>query len=230
MDPPVDVPATPTRCIFGQFSRVILGRRKRKRKRRRRRSGVIDEYGSNEDDAGHSPTLQINNAPRQPVLRKFPVTKISQRNRSFSPKWYSMYPWISYSITTDEATCFACGKFGYRNQKQFVFKKLSATTRLEKHAKSVSHENAMKAWLSSNAKNIRRSSVANHLARQREEILMNRAYLTKVIETLVFLVQQNIAIRGTGKNEIRNNLGDVTDANRGNFLELLSLRCRDCLG
>ena len=86
----------------------------------------------------------------------------------------------------------------------------------------------MKAWLSSNAKDIRRSSVANQLARQREEdILMNRAYLTKVIETLVFLAQQNIAIRGTGKNETRNNLGDVTDANRGNFLELLSLRCRD---
>ena len=56
---------------------------------------------------------------------------------------------------------------------------------------------------------------------------MNRAYLTKVIETLVFLAQQNIAIRGTGKNETRNNLGDVTDANRGNFLELLSLQCRD---
>ena len=174
--------------------------RMRKRNRRKRRSGVIDEYDSNEDDAGHSPTLQIDNAPRQPVLRKFPVIKISQRNRSFSPKWYSMYPWISYSITTDEATCFACSKFGYRNQKQFVFKKWSATTRLEKHAKSVSHGNAMKAWLSSNAKNIRQNSVANQLARQREEILMNRAYLTKVIETLVFLVQQNIAIRGTGKN------------------------------
>ena len=83
--------------------------------------GVINEYGSNEDDVGHSPTLQINNAPRQPVLRKFPVTKISGRNRSFSPKWYSMYPWISYSIATDEATCFACSKFGYRNRKQFVF-------------------------------------------------------------------------------------------------------------
>ena len=36
MDPPVDVPATPTRCIFGLFSRVILGRRMRKRKKNKK--------------------------------------------------------------------------------------------------------------------------------------------------------------------------------------------------
>ena len=109
--------------------------RMRKRNRRKRRSGVIDEYDSNEDDAGHSPTLQIDNAPRQPVLRKFPVTKISQRNRNFSPKWYSMYPWISYSITADEATCFACSKFGYRDQKQFVFGKIVGHHKIRKTCK-----------------------------------------------------------------------------------------------
>ena len=189
--PPVDVPATPTRCIFGQFSRVILGRRKRKRKRRRRRSGVIDEYGSNEDDAGHSPTLQINNAPRQPVLRKFPVTKISQRNRSFSPKWYSMYPWISYSITTDEATCFACSKFGYRNQNQFIFKKWSATTRLEKHAKSVSHENANKSMALFQCKKHSAEFSGKSIGKTARGD-PDEAGLPYLIETLVFVVQQSL--------------------------------------
>ena len=52
MDPPVDVPATPTRCIFGQFSRVILGRRRgvggrgtmRKRRQRKRRTKKVNMF------------------------------------------------------------------------------------------------------------------------------------------------------------------------------------------
>ena len=52
MDPPVDVPATPTRCIFCQFSRVILGRRRRvggggnyeKKKEEKRRTKKVNMF------------------------------------------------------------------------------------------------------------------------------------------------------------------------------------------
>ena len=44
MDPPVDVPATPTRCIFGQLSRVILGRRMRKRKNNKKERKKVDMF------------------------------------------------------------------------------------------------------------------------------------------------------------------------------------------
>ena len=44
MDPPVDVPATPTRCIFGQLSRVILGRRMRKRKKNKKERKKVDMF------------------------------------------------------------------------------------------------------------------------------------------------------------------------------------------
>ncbi|CAL4240950.1 unnamed protein product [Meganyctiphanes norvegica] len=53
----------------------------------------------------------------------------------------------------------------------------------------------------------------------------NRKYLKVIIECLMFTAQQNISQRGSDEN--RHNLGKISDTNRGNFLELLSLRCRD---
>ena len=58
-----------------------------------------------------------------------------------------------------------------------------------------------------------------------KEVKENRDYLKIIIETLVFLTKQNIAIRG--HEESRSDIGSESDTNRGNFLELLSLRCKD---
>ena len=51
--PPVDVPATPIRCSYGQFNRIILGRRRRvagstmgKRKKGKRRTKNVNSLGS----------------------------------------------------------------------------------------------------------------------------------------------------------------------------------------
>ena len=41
----------------------------------------------------------------------------------------------------------------------------------------------------------------------------------------MFTAQQNISQRGHEEN--RFNISEIKDINRGNFLELLSLRCRD---
>ena len=46
-----------------------------------------------------------------------------------------------------------------------------------------------------------------------------------IIETLMFTAVQNIALRGA--TESRENIQDVSDINRGNFLELLSFKARD---
>ena len=46
-----------------------------------------------------------------------------------------------------------------------------------------------------------------------------------IIECLFYTAQQNIAQRG--HEEDRSNLGQRSDINRGNFLELLHLRCKD---
>ncbi|KAJ8044923.1 Zinc finger MYM-type protein 1 [Holothuria leucospilota] len=71
-----------------------------------------------------------------------------------------------------------------------------------------------------------KSSVLKKLqATHAEEVQVNRNYLKAIIETLVFCAQQNIPLRGN--NEKQDLLCERSDVNRGNFLELLSLRCRD---
>ena len=46
-----------------------------------------------------------------------------------------------------------------------------------------------------------------------------------IIKCLIFTAMQNIAVRG--HEESRNDIWEVSDINRGNFLELLHLRCKD---
>eukprot|EP00795_Rhopilema_esculentum_P014860 gene14860-5984_t len=58
-----------------------------------------------------------------------------------------------------------------------------------------------------------------------EKVESNRQYLQIIIECIMFAAQQNIAVRG--HEEARQNIWEVSDINRGNFLELLHLRCRD---
>ena len=53
----------------------------------------------------------------------------------------------------------------------------------------------------------------------------NRVFLKVIIETLLITAQQNISQRGHEEN--RQNIGEISDTNSGNFLEFLSLRCRD---
>ena len=50
-------------------------------------------------------------------------------------------------------------------------------------------------------------------------------YLQVIIESLFFTAQQNIAQRG--HEEKRDDISRISDDNRGNFIELLHLRCKD---
>ena len=58
-----------------------------------------------------------------------------------------------------------------------------------------------------------------------EQVVTNRQYLQIIIECLMFTAQQNIAMRG--HEERRKDIWEVSDINRGNFIELLRLRCKD---
>ena len=46
--------------------------------------------------------------PVQPVNIKYPSTVISGKPRSFNPAWYSVYPWLEYSIRMDACYCYSC--------------------------------------------------------------------------------------------------------------------------
>ena len=70
------------------------------------------------------------------------------------------------------------------------------------------------------------SSVLQQLSSaHQEQVTINRKYLQVIIECLIFTAMQNIAVRG--QEESRKDIWEVSDINRGNFLELVHLRCKD---
>ena len=160
--------------------------------------------------------------PKQPILESYPVTKTKGRNRSFRTEWYSTFPWLEYDQEKNEASCFTCKNF--LRESNFQFSTWGDLRRLKKHQKSKSHEQSMVAWIASKSK--RKNEVLTQLkTKKAEEIEQNRAYLKTIVESLTFVAKQNIAIRS--KNDDRTDVGNSSDTNRGNFLELLNLRCRD---
>ena len=84
----------------------------------------------------------------------------------------------------------------------------------------------MAKWIAFSENIRRKTSIAKQLDdKRREEVQQNREYLRVLIECLVFTAQQNIAQRG--HREGRHDIGSSSDINRGNFLELLHMRCKD---
>jgi lipoprotein NlpI len=79
-----------------------------------------------------------------------------------------------------------------------------------------------------NAKTTERKqrTILSLLKDQHETVVkQNKQYLRVIIECLFYTAQQNIALRG--HDETHTEFGNQSDTNRGNFLELLNLRCKD---
>ena len=84
----------------------------------------------------------------------------------------------------------------------------------------------MAKWIAFSTNIRRKTSIAKQLDHKRmEEVRQNREYLRVLIEYLMFTAQKNIAQRGNRKDRL--DIGSSLDINRGNFLELLHLRCKD---
>ena len=122
--------------------------------------------------------------------------------------------------------CFACIEFG--KDASFVFKNWKKPSKLTKHSQSENHVSCMTKWLQFKAMERKNSSVLQQLSNaHKEQVKFNRKYLQVIIECLIFTAMQNIAVRG--QEESRNDIWEVSDINKGNFLELLHLRCKDLL-
>ena len=84
----------------------------------------------------------------------------------------------------------------------------------------------MTKWALSKANEKKNTSVLKQLdSAHKQLVLSNGKYLQVIIECLMFTAQQNVAIRGHEEN--RKNIWEVSDINRGNFLEMLCFRCKD---
>ena len=178
----------------------------------------IESAQSNQND--------INDVPCQPILdvyhRKFCGNE--RYERDFSSDWFKQYPWLEFSVETKTASCFACKRF--LGDHKFEFTNWRKPERLLKHHDSEAHDVAMQKWISFRDSQRKKTSIAAQLdTEHQKEVRENREYLRVIIQCLAFTAQQNIGQRG--HREDRENIEMVSDVNRGNFLELLHLRCQD---
>ena len=179
-----------------------------------------------DDHTAREPRPAVREGPLQPVLREYKPQKFGNETftRDFKAQRFKQYPWLSYSIDRKVGTCYVCSKF--MNDNTFTFCNWKKTERLTKHHQSEAHSLAMTKWLEYRQMQRKSSSIISIIDDgHRNYVKRNREFLRVIIECLFYTAQQNIAQRG--HEEDRSNLGQRSDVNRGNFLELLHLRSKD---
>ena len=191
---------------------------------------VDGAHNSSLDTNVYSGTCQkssdIDEGPQQPILKCYDPKKFGSESfsRDFNPAWYKRYPWLSYNCETKTACCYPCQK--YLNAHDFTFDNWKKIERLTKHHKSENHQTAMAKWIDSRANKKKNTSILSKLQESHKQYVKeNRDYFKVIIECLMFTAQQNIAQRG--HDEQRDSLSNSSDVNRGNFLELIHLQCKD---
>jgi hypothetical protein len=165
-------------------------------------------------------------APNQPVLKTYARKTFGKDkgSRDFNPEWYKRYPWVSFQPEHSHFVCFACRQF--MKDETFIFNNWKKSDKLKKHAKSNFHKNAMAKWIGSKINVTHKTSVIKQLAdAHQQDVQRNREYLRVIITSIFYNAQQNVAFRGHEEN--RDDIGKMSDKNRGNLLELLNLRCND---
>ena len=136
--------------------------------------------------------------------------------RGLVMKWIRMH-----ACEVDKDACVEFGK-----DTSVVFRNWKKSAKLAKHGKSENHVRSMTRWLQFKAMQRNKTSVLHQLnTAYQDQVASNRQYLKVIIQSLMYTAQQNVAIRGHEEN--RNDIWEVSDINRGNFLELLCIRCND---
>lgn len=179
----------------------------------------------NSSDPAHGiKFVNINDGPYQPKCC-YTVKKCKGRSRSFKDSWYSDFPWLEYSIIKDSAFCFSCRLFCHvksgRGEDNFVTKGVSnwkkALEKFRKHEMAEMHLKSMQFW---SERKLSGETVCDKLsAAHSKQVEQNRIYLKFLIENILFLGKQCLALRGHDET--------MSSVNKGNFLELLQIRSRD---
>ena len=200
---------------------------------RSRRSVSADSSDSGSDLCRRLP-LDIakdkTESPIQPFM-EFPArTYGAGGTRAFQLNWYSMFPWIEYSVERDAVFCFPCRFFGFGADKALT----CTGFRDWKHAKGkygtltyhdqkcVKHKEAMLSWKEHKLVIAQGTSIGAQLDRQGTKTIQdNRRYVKCLLESLLFCAQQGIALRGHRET----NLEDLS-VNVGNFRSLMILQSR----
>ena len=151
-------------------------------------------------------------------------------SRSFQLNWYTLFPWIEYSMERDAVFCFPCRFFGVSPDKTFT----CSGFRDWKHARGKEgtltfhdsmcskHKEAVLNYKQYKSSIEDETSIAVQLDRERlKNIQDNRQYVKTLLECLLYCAQQGIPLRGHRET----NLEDLS-VNVGNFRALMILQSR----
>lgn len=143
--------------------------------------------------------------PARPKMASFPkITSGCHKGRSFKSQWYSKWPWTKYSKLGDRLFCFPCrllmpASVSSSAKDTFIvsgFNLWGNTERLTSHGNSKSHAEAMDAWETYKRKSASRGSVhQQQLSKAQTERSENRGYLTAILDSLLLLAKQGLALR-----------------------------------
>lgn len=137
----------------------------------------------------------------------FPKSQFGNELRSFNGKYYKLYPWIEYSILEDSIYYYPCRFFNFAKSKpdqNFIKRGFKNWKRAsEKNAGFLQHDNSflhkksMVFWSSYKQQQKENKSVRSQLSNAHQILVKeNREYIKIVIESLLYLASQGLALRG----------------------------------
>ena len=112
--------------------------------------------------------------PVQPEGITFPSWMSGTTKRSFQSTWYTVYPWLEYSVECDSVYCFPCRFFGVNPDAILGFSdwKHGRGKRgtLTIHDSSHKHKAAILSWKEFQSTLVNDTSIANQLERGRKSM------------------------------------------------------------
>ncbi|OCT92858.1 hypothetical protein XELAEV_18015924mg [Xenopus laevis] len=161
--------------------------------------------------------------PSQPYLTVYPKTVFGKQNRSFTSEYFKNFSFLEYSKQLDAMFCFTCRHFASSiKDSAFTEKGIkdwkNVKHKVQKHAESGIHKQSAERWLLYKQSQERGSIMAALSESHKASVKEKREYVGKIIDLLIYLAKQGIALRGHDEREV--------STNRGNFLELCTLFAR----
>lgn len=146
-------------------------------------------------------------------LEKFSFPK-NTSGRSFQSKWLSEFEWLEYSKEEDAAYCLPCRKYGINANDIFTKvgynnwqKALSSGKGFKQHENTQVHLTSVLSWkdhVKRIDKKIEISSLLNDTVLEKRQY-----YVKKIISTVFFLAQNELAFRGNWMDEENDESGTI---------------------
>lgn len=118
----------------------------------------------------------LEQGPKQPILKCFPVSKSGSQNRAFSSKHYAEFNWLEYSVERDAVFCFVCRMFD-NNLHENIFtvegfrKWEKLKEKLIKHSQTVAHKNNTEKYLAYKT-TTKQGTVVSHVTTAHRELVL----------------------------------------------------------